>query len=708
VGWLMPQSGVSHDLLVGRTNNENSHPQYVSKRFFEAVLEGLVPAAKAPWGALPDTGADMTTQIQAALNGGANFFRPGTYVVSSGLSLTTNQFIWAEDVVFDYGSTVLGSAAFRVGSGAGTVQRARVFGLKLLRSYTSTDVTTWLYTGFRVSPAFEGQFVGLEAEGFEDGFLLEGDSGLGSGCTYNFFELLKSFNCKYALHLRATGANDFVNENFFGRCRLLISSGAVIPDAQRKTCKYIWIERQAASGHAPNNNVFQHITLEGFVGRKVQCEGLDNLFLQCRYENRGSQWVASLGGGYTNNNVDIQIGNADFVSGQFTRNRFIGGTDLNGLIDDKAAGTVTAIDFYDSTHAAGGGINNKNQFESGWGTMYAGGNTAPLVSYHGGSDTTDMIEHKMVTGAASRTMLTRAQAPDGKFGFLGFYDNSTTLRNYLGLATSTLNGIWDLVVNQGLRVGGVAQMYTSSNDMLVFPIVSGGRVVFVGNSASDTPVLVARNSSSSQRSFSLNTSGDALTLAMIANPSTQYGAIAWYNGSSTERNRLFMKSSSPYQLAVDGSLIVNFRGSDAESFVVYDGSGSATPFLQTILNTSPIRFIIGSATPASTDNSVLIAGAGITIRGPLDIDASNTYAVNSAISLSACYVGLTAGGLTMTLQAVASFSTGHVIIIKDESGAGGHTIDGNGAETIDGALTYALGAYQSITLLVRNGAWWVI
>jgi hypothetical protein len=73
------------------------------------------------------------------------------------------------------------------------------------------------------------------------------------------------------------------------------------------------------------------------------------------------------------------------------------------------------------------------------------------------------------------------------------------------------------------------------------------------------------------------------------------------------------------------------------------------------------------------------------------------------------YVGCTAGGITITLPAVANMPSGCVMVIKDESGtASGSniTIDGNASETIDGAATATIGTNYGAVRLISNGSAW--
>lgn len=108
---------------------------------------------------------------------------------------------------------------------------------------------------------------------------------------------------------------------------------------------------------------------------------------------------------------------------------------------------------------------------------------------------------------------------------------------------------------------------------------------------------------------------------------------------------------------------------------------------------------------------VLASTAGFLSSNYLALN-NTSVSSTSSIAASRTIVGVTSGGITLTLPPVASVNDGHVLIIKDETGAASTsniTLDGNASETIDGALTFTLNVnYQSVTLYKRNSAWWII
>lgn len=69
----------------------------------------------------------------------------------------------------------------------------------------------------------------------------------------------------------------------------------------------------------------------------------------------------------------------------------------------------------------------------------------------------------------------------------------------------------------------------------------------------------------------------------------------------------------------------------------------------------------------------------------------------------------TAAARTITLPTAAAAGKGRIFIIKDESGAAGTnniTIDGNGAETIDGAATKVISTNYGVVRIYSNGTAW--
>lgn len=81
--------------------------------------------------------------------------------------------------------------------------------------------------------------------------------------------------------------------------------------------------------------------------------------------------------------------------------------------------------------------------------------------------------------------------------------------------------------------------------------------------------------------------------------------------------------------------------------------------------------------------------------------SANTDAKGGSIYL--CDAGV--GGITVTLPAVAG-TIDQMIIVKKTAGVGNVTVEGNGAEVIDGALNKIIATQYSTTIFLSDGVVW--
>lgn len=94
-------------------------------------------------------------------------------------------------------------------------------------------------------------------------------------------------------------------------------------------------------------------------------------------------------------------------------------------------------------------------------------------------------------------------------------------------------------------------------------------------------------------------------------------------------------------------------------------------------------------------------GGGSTTTLPFT-NKNATYIIDN----TDCVVNCTSGTFTVTLPTAVGIE-GQYFVIKN-SGTGVITVDGNGSETIDGALTQVMSVrYMSMTL-ISNGANWLV
>jgi len=100
--------------------------------------------------------------------------------------------------------------------------------------------------------------------------------------------------------------------------------------------------------------------------------------------------------------------------------------------------------------------------------------------------------------------------------------------------------------------------------------------------------------------------------------------------------------------------------------------------------------------------------------GSGDLTGITTVSITSALGVDdGPLIDVTSTSITITLPAVASAAVGKTYHIKDTdglaSGGSGITIDGSGAETIDGELTFVLSTnFQSVTIVNLGDKWTII
>lgn len=130
----------------------------------------------------------------------------------------------------------------------------------------------------------------------------------------------------------------------------------------------------------------------------------------------------------------------------------------------------------------------------------------------------------------------------------------------------------------------------------------------------------------------------------------------------------------------------------------------------------------GSGTPAENLRLTQAGDFGVgtaTPRSKLHVNGSQSVkrtaqAADYTVLVTDYYIGITstAAARTVTLPTVAASFEGKVFVIKDESGGAGTnniTIEGDGAETIDGAANKVINTnYGAVSVICTGSAWMVI
>lgn len=138
-------------------------------------------------------------------------------------------------------------------------------------------------------------------------------------------------------------------------------------------------------------------------------------------------------------------------------------------------------------------------------------------------------------------------------------------------------------------------------------------------------------------------------------------------------------------------------GSDL-GFIRYNDAGVAVGFPLVILRSSGY-----SGFNTTTPHSQLHVAGALATAYVVKIAA---YTITAADSFVAC--DATAGAFTITLPTASGIAGREYTVKKTDASVNAVTVDANGAQTIDGALTYALAAQFATVVVVSDGSNWLI
>jgi hypothetical protein len=87
------------------------------------------------------------------------------------------------------------------------------------------------------------------------------------------------------------------------------------------------------------------------------------------------------------------------------------------------------------------------------------------------------------------------------------------------------------------------------------------------------------------------------------------------------------------------------------------------------------------------------------------VTASDNFAPDDYLVLC----NATAGVITLTLPVAAASQGRKLVAKKTDASANAVTVDGNGAETVDGAASISITAqYDSVSVISDGAAWWIV
>jgi len=409
--------------------------------------------------------------------------------------------------------------------------------------------------------------------------------------------------------------------------------------------------------------------------------------------------------------VKVGAGGGGTIGGSGTTNyvpKFTAGTTLGNSVifatDSVGIGTITPLEKLHvigrvQTSVATSGAAYFIASNTSGGTIYGndgiGGYiftdwNAPLLIY------TNSIERMRI--AAGGNVGIGYTAPAARLAV-----NGTTLIN-----TNTDNGVDRLQVSGSMNVSARA---TAQNLSVTNNVTVNGTSLLKGR----TSINPSASSLLGDRLFEISgtagTSG-ANQYAFVQNPTfgTPTTIYSWYNSLNVT------SATTSYGLYYDTE-----SGSITNKWGLYFVGGSRNYLANTLLvGTNTDNNIDKLQVAGSIYSSTTLKGNDISIVGTGSIPTltSTQFTTQSFSALTTAktanyttafndyFIDCTSGTFTVTLQAAASYQ-GRVLIIKN-SGAGTITVDGNGAETIDGAATYSLAVQYATVQIMSDGTNWKI
>jgi hypothetical protein len=164
------------------------------------------------------------------------------------------------------------------------------------------------------------------------------------------------------------------------------------------------------------------------------------------------------------------------------------------------------------------------------------------------------------------------------------------------------------------------------------------------------------------------------------------------NNSPSSSKTLMMMGGTAWNLWCIGN---DLYGTNAQNFYIFDLNSLSTRFLIDANGNTGI----GTIAPAST----------LQVAGSLSLPIA-TKAANYTATVTDHTVLCNTGSMTLTLPTAVGIG-GRIYVIKKTSAvAGTITIDPNGSETIDGALTNTaiVNQYQSLTVQSDGANWFIL
>lgn len=353
-------------------------------------------------------------------------------------------------------------------------------------------------------------------------------------------------------------------------------------------------------------------------------------------------------------------------------------------------------------------------------TTLSGGTTGSVLFVGAGSVIQQDNANFFWDDSNNRLSLGAGSSPSFKVDVSGSTTSLMQLTNTAASGTGAGGG-FRLVSNDGAAI--------ASGDRLGFFQLAGAR------DASNTINNSAAVTAYATENWSGTACGALMQFEACPNGSTTRVANLVIGGATL--GFLTGGSVGTFDLSIGGSAARTFSmervgSGNGNALTVQSGGGQSGSSNR---NSGDLNLQCGTATGNGSGNVVIKAvaanqGSGTTDRTPATVATfggkalalacglrlNRTAVADTAYSMveGDCYIEVTSltAARTITLLAAATAGSGCMVIIKDSSGSAGTysiTVDGNGAETIDGDATAVISSdYGSLTLICNGTSWAVV
>lgn len=647
-----------------------------------AIARGLLPflnVKDAPYRAKGDGTTDDTAAIQAALaavaTGGTIFFPRGSYRHSATIPLKGNVTYRGEGsnlsrlLFTGSGDALTANEADNGGSG---VYRARVEGLKIEFGGTGTTANGLRADGLRESHFTDVHFLLFPASGVR----LDGSLGAGLGCWSNLWEnVYANQNGKHGWE-----AYDQCNANIWIGCMSNLNALDGFNLEKAQGCSF-------PTTHAEGNG--RH----GFHLRGVRVVDLSGAYVE--HQDPGTFPVASQPPGYVKQSPRYCVYVTQASDGSRSQSVVIAGMLLQGEDNGTTSWTDACVyaeactrlqlgnNYYSSVHT-----NNHVQIQS----------SVDVVVNQGGSvnNLADIAANGQVYMAALHQSGSRAPLPIDRRGPMGYAEGTQNLLRNGGFEQwTTAPGVPDCWTQHGLGTfvrevgtdGGNRLAITNlgTNQSSIKQLVDGPAVAQMAIAGKGVLVLDA--------SIPTTNVANSAHVRVICQDGSGAQVVG---GMTNDLNR--MEKTDVEQTHVLPFFVAATTKKIEVRLYASDGNGS---------NGDVARFdrvaLYAGEVPKAFQSRAIVEG-----EHPLASIATKTAAY-TVVDADATLLGnATAAAFTLTLPTAVGRIGKQFTIKKIDSSANAVTVDGNASETIDGALTKALGSQWAFLTIVSDGANWQI